>query len=452
MVIVLFIIFFVSTAVASLYKLKYGFFLFFFSYFAYPEILALGIGSEGFALSMPRALLLLFSLVVLLRIMLIEEDQKYLWSLLSKQLFFLVIGTALYIWKALCTFLKAGVGSTTISGLANDFLIYFSLITLILLSIRKRSDLIILHYLIMAALFVNVLLGSYELIFQESIFAGVEYNFSASRTLNKLTKRNGITRIQGTLPHPVVLGFTFTLCFPLLYVYLRKLKLRLVPITLLLSTPIIVYLTRSRGSLILILLLIGLIGLGVLMSRLTTSFRKQRIISLLILTSITIVPILFADQIFSLVSILLGEGENSLVEDSSANSRYKQFLVFLELPIETLIFGFGRVRSLLDTLDSMLSLDSFYIRTTLEAGIPGLVLLVTFQITSLSYGIKLLKKVWSQSFYRLLVGNICLTLFALFFIYNLTSTSYFSFFLFGYPALLITIDHIVSIKNNPAIT
>ena len=57
MAFVIFTIFFITTTVASLYKFKYGVFLFFFSYFAYPEILALGIGSDGFALSMPRAIL-----------------------------------------------------------------------------------------------------------------------------------------------------------------------------------------------------------------------------------------------------------------------------------------------------------------------------------------------------------------------------------------------------------
>ena len=449
---VIFILFFLTTAVATLHKFKYGFFLFFFSYFAYPEILALGIGSDGFALSMPRALLLLFSCIIPVRVLFLVEDRKHLWGLFQQRKDFILIGILFYAWKVFCTVLQSGISPTTLSGLLNDFLIFFTLTFSILLTIKKQSDLIILLYLLLAAMGVNEVLGIYELIYEQSLFKNIEYTFSFSRDLSQLTYRGDKMRIQSIFINSIVLGFTLTLCFPLLYFYIRRLKkIRWIPSIILFLVPIAIFYTRSRGSLIVFAFLAFLILLNLVISRFTTSYKEQKFLSVSFFLLITVVPILFAEQIFSLINTLVGEGNSSLTEDSSANTRFGQFLIFLNLPIKSLIFGFGRVRYLLDVLDEMLALDSFYIRTTLESGIPSLLLLIAYQISSLAYGITLLKKVWLHPFYRLLVGNICLILFALLLIFNLTSTSYFSFFLFGFPALLLCIEQIFSKRQFRAV-
>lgn len=445
MAIVIFTIYFITTAVASLYKFKYGVFLFFLSYFAYPEILALGIGSDGFALSMPRALLLLFSIIVLMRILLIIEDRRHLWKLFRQRKDFILFGILLYLWKVLCTFINTGISATSLSGLVNDFLIFFTLVFSILLTIKKRSDLIILLYLLLGALVINELLGLYEILFEQSLFKNVTYNFSFSRDLSKLTFRGNKIRIQTIYANSIALGFMLALSSPMLYFYIRRLKkIRFIPYTIFFFLPVMVFFTRSRGSLILLALIAVLIISNFIISRFSTSYKEQRLLSIYLCIVIFVVPILFADQIFTLINNVIGGSNISLTEDSSANTRLSQFLVFADLPIKAMFFGFGRVRQLLDIMDNMLALDSFYIRTTLESGIPGLFLLIGFQISSLIYSIRLLKKVWLFSFYRLLVGNICLTLFVLILVFNLTSSSYFSFFLFGYPALLLTIDHIFS--------
>lgn len=367
------------------YRLQFAYFLFVFLIPFLPKYLGLGVGSEGFALSLRRLLMMILfmSFVVSFlqnreyisqRILLIYQQNKILINLLL--LFFVV------------KVISLSLGSRELSQyimLFNDFLFSVFILILTTLLIGSEEDIHRLAKIMFYGYTIVLILVLIDFIVKYPLFgklASSQMMISNDPSLGAL--RGGRYRVRASFLSSIQLGQYLVILLPIIIAYIYKNKYSLIlKIIYFLLFIFAIYSTGSRSAILLsavlvyFYLILKLYKIGGLY-RYAINFFNLIIFGILLYF------------IYNFISTLIMnfQGRFDLVGDEetiSSTSRALQFVRIFDKMHEAPFFGFGRTRNFTTVMEG--AIDNYYIWTILEVGIIGIIVYFLFLFTLVKTGL-----------------------------------------------------------------
>jgi len=357
-------------------NLRNGFFLFVFFYATYPRLLAIGLGSEGFAISAQRMMIFGLLLLMILRFLFGSKDLQN------------ALRTARANWQ-ICLFMILMLGARLVGNFATgrvDSTVYASLIDetcftlvvflLCLTCLKTRRDIYTLLFVIALSLAPNQIAVFIETVMQKSIFpASLQIDFETSRSAEIMlegSERFGLYRVMGTFDSSLMLMEVTTIILPLVIyfaIHSAEQKWRILMGIIAAIAPITIFLTGSRTGVMLLAVTASFYGYRFCLKR----FGKTEG-TLLLLFLATAVGVFLYFNIQSMIQNFLLSGGAGY----STASRVFQYVFSWPLILESPYYGYGYARNIVDVID-LKSLDGYYLRIVLEGGIISLFSLFAIQ-------------------------------------------------------------------------
>lgn len=254
-------------------------------------------------------------------------------------------------------------------------------------------------------------------------------------------KARGSYRSQATFLHPLVLAQLLILAVPFIYIKCIKvleMRLRIFWYCLLITTIACIYFTDSRAAFGVLLLYIAIYMVGVfrsgsLNSSIANKMLRSILAGLVLILLVVILP-----------GILKARLEASSDQDASSTVAR---LIMLERTVDAIhdrpFWGWGPgtaviTAGIVNKTGTGGTIDSFYMTTGVERGLPVLILLILLQLTVVWHGFKRRFEMYSSD--RLLLGANTLALLGFFLISIILSIDYLmplAFFLIGIQSKLV---------------
>lgn len=354
------------------------YFLFIFLIPFLPRYIGLGVGEEGFSLSLIRILLMILFIsfvisftqnkgYILNRILLVYQKNKILINTLL----------LLFLLKIISLLLNSNTFPLYII-LFNDFLfsIFIFFLTVVIIdseeSIARLVKILFYSYTIVLVLVIIEYIVKYPLL---SIFASDQMTLLEDVSQGYV-KDDGRYRVSAGFDNPIPLGEYLTILFPLIISYINKNKYSL-GLMLIYSLLFIfaVYATGSRAAILMSAIMVYLY----VMFKLYKSNQTVRIIMYIFNFIIAGFAVYFT---YTFISGLISGFSGSFLaysssEERSSVSRALQYIAIYTKTIEAPLLGFGRVRNA--SVEFQLgAIDNYYFIVILEVGIIGLFTYLTF--------------------------------------------------------------------------
>lgn len=360
------------------HRIKLLYFTFIFLIPFLPRYIGLGVGKEGFSLSLIRILLMILFMLfavsfmqnskfIFNRILLVYQKNKLLINILL--LFFLL--------KVISLVLNNNSFPLYII-LFNDFLfsIFIFFLTVVIIdseeSIEHLVKILFYSYTLVLVFVIIESIVKYPLL---SIFA------SDQMTLLKdvsegFAREDGRYRVSAGFDNPIPLGQYLTILFPLVMSYInkRKYSIGLIVVYFLLFI-FAIYATGSRAALLMSAIMVYLYVMFKLYKSNQTIRVMMNIFNFMIVGFAVYVTYTFISNLISGFSGSFLEYSSS--EERSSVSRALQYIAIYAKSIEAPLLGFGRVRN--PGVEFQIgAIDNYYFIIILEVGIIGLFTYLTF--------------------------------------------------------------------------
>ncbi len=371
------------------YRLKFAFFLFVFLIPFLPKYIGLGVGGEGFALSLKRILLMILFVFLSLSFM---QNSKYILkrvSLVYQQNKILV---NLFILYFLIKILSLTLNSREVAlyiMLFDDFLFsaFVFLLTIIIIDSNRSLDYLIKMIFYGYSIVLLFALLEFFLRFPLlSIFASGQMELS--RDVSRGIMRGDMYRVSGTLSGPIALGQYLVVLFPIISAYINQNRYTLVfKVFYYLFIGFAIYSTGSRAA---ILMFGGIIYFHFIL-KLYTGTQLSRFFGYFINLVFFLIALYF--MITYISSSLEGfTGRFDLITDPekrSTVSRALQYSTMYDVMQEAPFFGFGRERNYLKIIEDLITIDNAFFWKILEVGLVGIMAYLLFLYTVVKTGMHL---------------------------------------------------------------
>ncbi len=418
------------------FKFKWGFSFFVLSFFMYPRVFALGIGSEGFALTMQRAQLTIIAVFALIRLIISRSDRKYLTAQIARYPWVFNLVFLLWIAKVFASLVVASLKSDVLSGLSDDFFFTVMLLVASTLAIRSLEDISRIAKLISICIIVNGIVALIEIKLGHTVFAGVKvlYNTAANKDITEARLKGGAQRAQALMDSSLVFGYAAVLAFILANSAkkLFDLKNNKVHYLALLFCWVAVYFTRSRAALGMVAGMYTVLLFYYNINKITRKYHIQFVILVMLAASFLFMIVFVFDPLFTYINELQTGNALDIAQDSSAKERFDQLFAIVRTNGLHLLFGFGRLRYMPSIVPDEIinNQDNFFIRLFLESGMVGMLIhlvyilhLIFFSIRNFRLSFKIKNKGLTSSYFIM-----ALYAAAVLVILNLTSSIIFNFF------------------------
>jgi hypothetical protein len=393
------------------YRLRSAYFLFVFLIPFMPKYIGFGVGSEGFALSLSRILLMILLMWTAIafvqnkasithRISFIYQQNKRLINLFI--LFFLI--------KIFSLTINSREFSLYIM-LFDDFLrtIFIIILTVLLIDSEKSIDKLmkVIFYGYAVALifaYLDAIIKFPPL----SVFASDAMKITEMDTATFF--RDGVYRVNGSFSGPIDLGQYLVILFPIIRTYINSHRYSMIfKISFYVLTLYAIYLTHSRSAMLMFAILIYLYFILWLYRK---NNRLFRFIGHLLNITLSIVVFYFT---FNYIHTLIENfhGRFDLLGDEqtvSSTSRALQYVRIYETMGEAPFFGFGRMRNYTDMLES--AIDNLLFWIVLEVGLIGVAFYLAFFYQAIKKSIHLYfnqsKNIYNEA---LIISFVCIFLY-----------------------------------------
>lgn len=444
MIVSLFFLFLITTILLSYKKFKLGYFFFVFCYFTYPRAFSLGLGGQGFALTMQRAQLLLLFVIALLKIYNFKKYRIVFYENVKAIRFFYYIVIVYYFFKVFSSIYITNLNTEVFSGLLDDFQYSIVLIFITLLAISDLDDLFKLIKIFAFVIIINTVFGIVEIGLGHTLFKNVQlmYVEASGRDITAVRFQGGAQRIQALFENYLALAYSSFLIFLLLYSFKSSWRLshRYLYIIAILCCIFCAYYARSRAALGLLVFFYLIIAVQTYVFKVRGKFYLNIGVLALIYLTGGIILIIGFNSIFSFLHSLETGQQVSIGEDVSANERLLQLASLFKTDGPEFYFGFGRLRYMPDVVpDEIINKqDNFFIRIFLESGIIGMLLYFFFILSTIKYAFKnfVLTKIAKSRYLQKFHFGIFLYTIALFIILNISSSIFYQFFVLLTPIFL----------------
>lgn len=365
-----FIIITLSHALTCMLNYRAGILLFLFLYPIYPRFFALGVSSEGFALTGQRVMIFVLAGFYILRFLWgSAEVRKGLESLQQFRGLYFAIG-AIILFRLAGNVFTARVDVGAVAALVGETLISIFIFLLVVTYVRTKREIGILLSILVTSLLISQLAATVEFFQAQTLFPqdiDIQYETQYSdEALLEGRSRDDIYRARAFFDNPLELAGLIILLLPLAIANMRiapTLTQRAMScLAIFLAVPVAVF-TGSRTAM-------GC-SLGIIAWYLYTAVSKgmSRMGKLFLAFSVGGLGVV------AIASLGSGLVERSLFTGRSGTSaayRVIQYGLSAEALTESPVFGFGFARNIGDIVN-IIPLDSFYLRMTLEGGIAALI-------------------------------------------------------------------------------
>lgn len=422
------------------YRITLLFFIFIFLIPLLPRYIGLGVGEEGFSLSLIRILLMVLFMSTVVSF---TQNSEYIFkriSLVYQKNNLLINTMFLFFLLKIISLLFHNNTFPLYIILFNDFLfsIFIFFLTVVIIdseeAMARLVKVFFYSYTIVLIIIIIEFIVQYPLL---SIFASDQMTL-LDDVSQAFIKDDGRYRVAAGFGNPIPVGEYLVILFPVIISYINKNKYLLIP-TIIYSLLFIfaVYATGSRAAILMSVVLAYLY----IMFKLYNSGRTARIIVYMFTFIIVSIAFYFTynyirDLIMSFSGSFL---DYSTSEERSSVSRALQYISIYNKTIESPLLGFGRVRNASVAFD-LGSIDNYYFIVILEVGLIGF-------FTYLAYNYFLIKtallqyKLQFRSYYLfpILVSTVLIMLYQI-----LVSVPDVNIFLYIFAALISimnTIQH-----------
>lgn len=360
------------------HRIRFLYFIFIFLIPFLPRYIGLGVGEEGFSLSLVRILLMI---LFILFIVSFTQNSKYILNrtvlIYQKNKLLINIILLFFLLKIISLVLNNNTFPLYVI-LFNDFLfsIFIFFLTVIIIdseeSIAHLVKILFYSYTLVLVFVIIEFIIQYPLL---SVFASDQMSLLKDVS-EGYVKDDGIYRVSAGFDNPIPLGQYLTILFPLIMSYINRnhYSLGLIIIYSLLFI-FAVYATGSRAAILMSAVMVYLY----VMYKLYKSNQTIRIIMYIVNFLIAAIAVYFTYHFISnLISSFTGSYlEYSSSRERSSVSRALQYIAIYEKIMEAPLFGFGRVRNPAVELE-VGAIDNYYFIIILEVGIIGLFTYLTF--------------------------------------------------------------------------
>jgi len=264
--------------------------------------------------------------------------------------------------------------------LGSELLTFYLLFFLALAILRDERDVFRLLAVLVVVAAAQVLLASYEAFVQHTLFEKfISVGQQDPGTLQSILMdkfRGGHYRAQGTFTHPMVLAEFMAMMMPLavaVFLGSKSLALRSIAAGLVPVAFVMIVSSRSRAGIAVVLISLLLLGLLAMIPRNRGTARNASSSGLLI--AALVLPVLVAVTYFAGSELLtLVVGRNT----SEANSTMTRMLMLqqgIPLLFDSPVLGYGNAMGAvkLGFFDGVrYNIDSYFLSTALDAGVPGI--------------------------------------------------------------------------------
>ncbi len=363
------------------YRLQFAFLLFVFLIPFLPKYIGFGVGSEGFALSLKRILLMIFFMAVAISF---TQNRKYI----SKRILQVYLQNRM-LMNLLLLFSILKIFSLSINSreflqyimLFNDFILTGFVFMLTILLIASEEDINRIIKLFFYGYIVVLILALFESFIKFpplSVFLAEGMNLA--RDYGEGIERGGGYRVNGSFVSPITLGEYLVILFPIVITYVYKNKYSLIFkvafVTLFLYA---INSTISRSAILMTGVMAYLYILFIIYKG--GSKYSRFVVNMLNLLIVSIAFYFVFNYVSDLIMNFHGRfdkisgGEEAI----SSTSRALQYVRVYDKMLEAPFFGFGRMTHFSRFLGS--TIDNRYFWMTMEVGIIGISVYFLFLFT-----------------------------------------------------------------------
>jgi O-antigen ligase len=365
--------------VLAFMRLRWAFFIYVFLFASYPKLLAVGVWEEGFALSLQFLLAIALMGVWVTLWLMGDHRAKRGIDVVSRYPFLWAPILGLFVYKVLGSVALGEYGVGTFSALVNEFIISVWAVLITAVCVRTQRDVVTLLGVIALSLVVNEVWVLLEMAKGAPLLkdlVNISYRVEGRFSLDGRFLDTGY-RAMGVFSNPLQLAAFACIALPpaLFLVKNSSGVLRYKYIVPVIMAPVAVYFTRSRFGLILLMIILAIY----LSSYVVSKAKLGRVLRACVLMLGLVVLGGSSYLMVNYANKITRASEFELSDDRSVQSRIAQYELSSQLLSEgpvRLLMGYGAQRNLTVELDRLDTLDNYYIRTALEAGIFGLLLLV----------------------------------------------------------------------------
>jgi O-antigen ligase len=351
-------------------RLRLVFLLFLSCVPLFPRYVGLAVGSEGLSISLVRLALLITALLWLIFLFQNSRRDSSGYRHFTRRHRTLLFCLCLFFIARILSWAMNEPGLITGFLLLNDLLI--SVVVLLISTVvfrQKKSRELLINFIFFVYLcvvfgaFFELWLGRPPMTYFSN---GAIY---VSRSLDLVYERSGIYRVSSTLGNPVLLGQYLVCLAPVVLYKSRKIS-RFAYFCVLAISIAAVYLSGSRGALLMLMIMMLAYSILYLYSR---RLIKRSFLFFLVLLLTIGVGLSAVSFVFEMVSMF--EAGSYLVVESeqrSLVSRSMQYVLAFDLASEHLWFGYGRQQDFSGFQGQLGAIDNYYLNVLLETGIIGL--------------------------------------------------------------------------------
>lgn len=301
----------------------------------------------------------------------------------------------LAIWRIVCTLVSSEPVAQTWK-LGSELLSFYFVFFMALAVLRDETDVYRLLAVLVIAASIQAILASYESVVQHTLFEKfMSVNEEDPSTLQSVLLekfRGGHYRAQGTFDHPMVLAEFFAMMVPIsvaVFLQNKNLTLRWLSAGLIPLAIAMIVASRSRSGIAVLLAAVLLVLLLLMLPRNSASNRQNATPKLLII--VFLLPVLVAVTYFAgaeTLALIAGRNQN---EVNSTMARVLMLEKGIPLIFESPILGYGNGLGAvkLGFFDGIrYNIDNYFLGIALDAGIPGLLSLVSVLGISITLGLK----------------------------------------------------------------
>jgi hypothetical protein len=371
------------------YRSRDAYFLFVFLIPFMPPYLGFGAGTEGFAISLVRILLLI--LLMSLAFLMIQNREEITGRLSSVYQPNAAMIKLLWLFFAVKVF-SLSINSREVSQyimLFMDFLSFIFIMILTMLIINSEEKINRMMKIIFYGYSLVLILVVIEYILQHPV-----YGHLASQQIKLLTDtteglmRGGKYRVSASFLNAIVLTQYLVMLLPIIVAYLYKNNYSLVwKIIYLLWFLFAIYASGSRSAIVLSVLMVYLYFIF-------NVYKMGKVFRFVTaLFNIAASGVIFY-AVYNYINTLIENfhGRFDLVGDEqtiSSTVRALQYIRVYKKMGEAPFFGFGRARNQTEILGS--NIDNYYFWMTMEVGIIGFLIFLSFVYVVIKSAMKLYK-------------------------------------------------------------
>lgn len=360
------------------YRLQFAYFLFVFLIPFMPKYIGIGVGGEGFALSLQRVLLMILFMYTVISFV---QNKEYI-----SQRILQVYQQNQTLINLLLIFFVIKVFSLSINSreialyimLFNDFLLslFVMMLTILVIDSEEAVDRL-MKVLFYGYIIVLILVLVESIIKFPPLGKFASAQMSLARDYSEGLTRGGKYRANGSFISPIVLGEYLVILFPMIIAYIFKNKYSLM--FKIIFFLLFIYAVYSAGSRSAILMTAAIFYFYLILNLYKGSSFSRFIANLFNLIIISIVLYFTYNYINDLVTNFTGRYDLIVdPEERSSTSRALQYIAVYNVMQEAPLFGFGRERNFLHALEGLTTVDNSFFWIILEVGVIGILVYFLF--------------------------------------------------------------------------